>query len=51
MKKVITPVVTEDIVSYLLRYVNKDGTFSRVYSCVMSEATIIRAWFEIKSRP
>ena len=51
MKKVITPVVTEDIVSYLLRYVNKDGTFSRVYSCVMSEAIIIRAWFEIKSRP
>lgn len=50
MKKVITPVVTEDVVSYLLRCVNEDGSFSRVYSCVMSETTLVRAWFEIKSR-
>lgn len=50
MKRVITPVVTESIVSYLLRCVNEDGRFSRVYSCVMSEANLVRAWFEIKNR-
>lgn len=43
MKRAIMPVVTEDIVSYLLRCVNNDGTFSRVYLCVMSEATLVRA--------
>lgn len=41
--RVITPVVTEDIVEYLLRRINKADKFSRVYQCVMSEATLVRA--------
>ena len=50
MKRVVTPVVTEDIVSYLLRRMDEYGKFSRVYKCIMSEAILVRAWFEIKSR-
>jgi hypothetical protein len=47
---VITPVVTEDIVAYLLQCVNETDKFSEVYKCIMSEAILVRAWFEIKSR-
>jgi hypothetical protein len=41
--KVITPVVTKDIIAYLLRYVNDAAKFSKVYKCMMSEANLVRA--------
>ena len=43
MKRVVTPVVTEDIVSYLLQCMTGDGKFFRVYKCIMSEAILVRA--------
>lgn len=44
------PVVTEDTVAYLLRCVNKFDKFFKVYKCIISEASLVRAWFEIKNR-
>lgn len=47
----ITPVVTEDIVAYLLRNVNKKGQFSKVYKLIASETNLIAAWLEIANIP
>jgi retron-type reverse transcriptase len=49
--EVITPVVTEDIVAHLLQNVNEDGKFSKTYKLIVSEANLVTAWLEIKSRP
>lgn len=44
------PVVTEDIVTYLLQNVNENGKFFNIFEFIASEKNIATAWFEIKSR-
>jgi hypothetical protein len=48
--EIIIPVVTEDIVAHLLRNINKDHKFFNMYKLIVSEANLVAAWLEIKSK-
>lgn len=48
--EVITPVVTEDIVTYLLQNIDENNKFSKLHRLVISEANLRTAWLEIKNK-
>lgn len=47
---IITPVVTEDIVAYLLQNVDENVKFSKLYKLIVSEANLIAAWLETEKK-
>lgn len=48
--KIITPVITESIVTHLLQSVNKNNKFFNIYQLIVNEANLVTAWLEINNK-